>query len=130
MIATAGWWRGADIDDGEGADAARAARAWDRGLMWSALQEAGVARQGARPDDDDAATVVDAAVSYVAKSPCQLKVAPIEDLLASDIQPNTPGTTTEKPNWRHRFAAPADRLLNDAGPRERAARLGPPRSPA
>ena len=55
---------------------------------------------------------------------------PIEDLLGSDIQPNTPGTTTEKPNWRHRFAALAERLLSEAGAPERAARLGPPRAQA
>ena len=130
MIATAGWWRGADIDEGEGAEAARSGRAWERGLLWSGLQAAGVAREGDRPSDDDATPVVDAAVSFVAKSPCQLKLAPVEDLLASDIQPNTPGTTNEKPNWRHRFAETAEIMLNADGPRERAARLGPPRSPA
>ncbi len=94
------------------------------------MQDAGVAPGGDRPADDDAAPVVDAAVAFVANSPCQLKVAPVEDLLASDIQPNTPGTTNEKPNWRHRFAEPADRMLNEAGARERAGRLGPPRTPA
>jgi len=128
MIATAGWWRGLDIDDGQGAEAARRARAWDRGLLWSALQAAEVVAGGERPADDDATPVVDAAFSFVAKTPCQLKVVPIEDLLASDIQPNTPGTTSEKPNWRHRFAAPAERLLSEPGAEGRAARLGPPRA--
>ena len=128
MIATAGWWRGADLD--EGAEAAREARAWDRGLLWSAFQAAHIVDGGERPADDDATPVVDAAISFVASAPCQVKVIPIEDLLGSDIQPNTPGTTTEKPNWRHRFAALAERLLSEAGAPERAARLGPPRAQA
>ena len=125
MIATGGWWRGADLDDDQDA---RDARAWDRGLLWSAFQAAEVVGPGERPLDDDTAAVVDAAISYVAKSPCQIKIAPLEDLLASDIQPNTPGTTTEKPNWRHRFTATAQTLLDDPAVRARAGRLGPPRT--
>ena len=64
MIATAGWWRGADLD--EGAEAAREARAWDRGLLWSAFQAAHIVDGGERPADDDATPVVDAAISFVA----------------------------------------------------------------
>lgn len=125
MIATGGWWRGADLDDDQDA---RDARAWDRGLLWSAFQAAEVVGPGERPLDDDTGAVVDAAISYVAKSPCQIKIAPLEDLLASDIQPNTPGTTTEKPNWRHRFTSTAQALLDDPAVRARAGRLGPPRT--
>jgi 4-alpha-glucanotransferase len=134
MIATAGWWKGADlladpldVPLGE-PERQRVAdiRAWDRGLLWAAFQQAGVA-QGERPAPGDPAPVVDAALAFVAQTPCAMKLIALEDALASEVQPNVPGTTVEKPNWRHRFATPADRLLDDEAVRARLGRLGPPR---
>jgi 4-alpha-glucanotransferase len=130
MISTAGWWKGADLRD-ERLDAPERQRvedirAWDRGLLWAAFQQAGVA-SGERPAPEDAAPVVDAALDFVARAPCVLKLIPLEDALASDVQPNVPGTTVEKPNWRHRFVAPAAGLLEEESVRARLARLGPPR---
>lgn len=120
MIATAGWWRGADLDpadsDGHGA------RAWDRGLLWASLERAGRA-SGQRPQPHEAETVVDAAIGYVADAPSALAVVAVEDMLALDVQPNVPGTTVEKPNWRHRLDGPAGDLLAGEGPRRRAALL-------
>lgn len=126
MIATAGWWKGADIDEGPERQAAEDLRAWDRGLLWAAFQNAGVA-EGERPAPEDAAPVVDAALAFIAKTPCALRLVALEDALASDIQPNVPGTTVEKPNWRHRFTTPAGQLLDDPATQARLARLGPPR---
>jgi 4-alpha-glucanotransferase len=129
MISTAGWWKGADLADYPPGEPERQRvediRAWDRGLLWAAFQQAGVVT-GERPAPEDAAPVVDAALDFVARTPCQMKLVPLEDALASDVQPNVPGTTVEKPNWRHRFAAPAELLLDEAA-RARLARLGPPR---
>jgi 4-alpha-glucanotransferase len=71
--------------------------------------------------------VVDAAIRYIAKTPCTLKILPIEDALGIRTQPNVPGTTTEKPNWRHRLDGEADALLEDATVQARLAHLGPPR---
>jgi len=131
MISTAGWWKGADLRDEPLGEADRQRlediRAWDRGLLWWAFQQAGAAPPGERPAPEDAAPVVDAALDFVAKTPCALKLIALEDALASDVQPNVPGTTVEKPNWRHRFVTPAAELLDDAA-RARLARLGPPRS--
>jgi 4-alpha-glucanotransferase len=126
MIATAGWWKGADIEDGPERQQHEDVRAWDRGLLWAAFQNAGVAA-GERPAPEDAAPVVDAALAFIAKTPCALKLVALEDALASDIQPNVPGTTVEKPNWRHRFTTPAGQLLDDGNTRERLARLAEPR---
>jgi 4-alpha-glucanotransferase len=128
MIATAGWWKGADIEDSDERQEKEDIRAWDRGLLWAAFQQAGVA-EGERPAPEDAAPVVDAALAFIARTPCALKLAALEDALASDIQPNVPGTTVEKPNWRHRFPTPAGQLLDDPATRARLARLGPPREP-
>ena len=128
MISTAGWWKGADLADVALGEPERQRlddiRAWDRGLLWAAFQQAGVA-SGERPAPDDAAPVVDAALDFVARTPCLMKLVPLEDALASDVQPNVPGTTVEKPNWRHRFATPAALLLEDEAARARLARLHP-----
>jgi 4-alpha-glucanotransferase len=136
LIPTAGWWAGSDIEPAEDdldqndldVDAVdhEGIRAWDRGLLWGSFQQAGLVA-GERPAPDDTDPVVDAAIRYIAKTPCTLKILPIEDALGIRTQPNVPGTTTEKPNWRHRLDGEADALLEDATVQARLAHLGPPR---
>lgn len=112
----AGWWRGRDLDWADqlgrlpaGIDREKAERTrdWDRGLLWSTIG------QGERPAPDHPEPVVTAALAHVARSPALLAMAPMEDLLAEAEQPNLPGTTYEHPNWRRRFAAPLEMLLDD-----------------
>jgi 4-alpha-glucanotransferase len=59
----------------------------------------------------DPAPAVDAALRFVADSPCPLVIVPIEDLLGLEEQPNLPGTTTEHPNWRRRMPDSTAALL-------------------
>lgn len=117
LVSTAGWWAGTDLDPvpagEEEAGGSHAIRAWDRGLMWGAFQQAGVVGEGERPAPQETAPVVDAAVRFLARTPCILKVLAVEDALGVAVQPNVPGTTTEKPNWRHRLDGPAERLLEN-----------------
>lgn len=127
LIATAGWWAGAYIDADD--DEAQNLRAWDRGILWGAFADAGLVT-GERPAPEDTDPVVDAAIRFIAKTPCTLKLLPIEDALGIQTQPNVPGTTTEKPNWRHRLAGDADALLADEVVRQRLAHLGKPRDGA
>ncbi|KPF66279.1 hypothetical protein IP69_15565 [Bosea sp. AAP35] len=129
LIATAGWWAGADIDAGEGETEAQDLRAWDRGILWGAFQDAGLV-EGERPAPQDTGPVVDAAIRFIARTPCTLKLLPIEDALGVQTQPNVPGTTTEKPNWRHRLDGDADALLDDAAVRSRLSHLGQARDGA
>jgi 4-alpha-glucanotransferase len=123
LIATAGWWAGADLDPAPEGDLSddhpHAVRAWDRGLLWAAFQQAGVAPHGERPAPHDTVPVVDAAVRFLAASGCAAKVLAIEDALGLEVQPNVPGTTIEKPNWRHRLDGPAEALLEPDFVRER-----------
>lgn len=126
LIPTAGWWAGADIEPVDDGVDHQGIRAWDRGILWSAFQHAGVA-EGERPAPEDTAPVVDAAIRYIAKTPCTLKLLPIEDALGIETQPNVPGTTTEKPNWRHRLEGDASTLLDDEVVQGRLAHLGTPR---
>ncbi len=111
MIATSGWWKGADLDD-------PAARDGERGILWDAFRASGLVH-GDRPARWDSWPAVDAAIGYIAQTPCALKIVAIEDVLASDVQPNVPGTTEGKPNWRHRLDGEAGRLLDDERARQR-----------
>jgi 4-alpha-glucanotransferase len=128
LMSTAGWWSGTDLDvahnsEGDGV------RDWDRGVLWGALESEGIV-SGERPGADNPTPVVDAAIRYVATSPCTLKLLSIEDALAVKVQPNVPGTTTEKPNWRHRLDGLAATLLDSDVVQARLRMLGPPRMDA
>lgn len=114
LVPTAGWWAGSDLDRHGGEADPHGVRDWDRGVLWGAFQDAGIVH-GERPAPDDTDPVVDAAVRYVAATPCALKIVPIEDALGVRTQPNVPGTTVEKPNWRHRLAGDAADLLDYPG---------------
>lgn len=121
----AGWWRGRDLGwDArlgrlptlEARGAALADRARDRAALWR------VAGAGApQPADDDPAPAVAAALAYVGGAASELAIAPLEDLLALDEQPNIPGTVDEHPNWRRRLPAPLGAMLDDAATSARVA---------
>ncbi|MDB5683335.1 MAG: malQ [Sphingomonas bacterium] len=127
----AGWWTGRDIEwtfdlgrksNFETADAAKADRAQDRQRLWDACLAAGAA-SGAPPAADAPQAAVDAMLELIAQTPCQLAIAPIEDLLGLDEQPNVPGTIDEHPNWRRRLAGPAETLFGATEVAGRIARL-------
>lgn len=114
----AGWWQGADIETrfrcGGGAgtsaeDEEKRQRDPDRLQLWEAFRAAGAAC-GEAPIAPE--TVVDAAVRFVADTRSELALVPLEDLLGLTDQPNLPGTTTEHPNWRRRYAADASELCS------------------
>ncbi|TCR61667.1 4-alpha-glucanotransferase [Bosea sp. BK604] len=123
---TAGWWAGCDLSPSDDGIDHQGLRAWDRGVLWGAFQNAGLVH-GERPAPEDTDPVVDAAIRYVAATPCTLKMLPIEDALGIRTQPNVPGTTVEKPNWRHRLQGDAGALLDDPTVRVRLRHLGPTR---
>ncbi len=57
-----------------------------------------------------------AAACYIAQTPCQLALIPLEDVFEVVEQPNIPGTIDEHPNWRRRL--PVGSSLGDSRPRE------------
>jgi 4-alpha-glucanotransferase len=122
LVPTAGWWAGSDLDPADPRDV-ESERAWERGILWGACEAAGVA-QGPRPAPEDTDPVVAAAIAYVAATPCALKIVPVEDALGLRVQPNVPGTTIEKPNWRHRIRGDAAQALDGRLVGERLAPLG------
>ncbi len=115
----AGWWQGRELDWNEKLGrgrpdhaANRRERAHDRWVWWHSFEEAGVA-EGDQPAPDDPAPVVDAAIGFVGRTPCDLVVLPIEDVLGLVEQPNLPGTIDEHPNWRRRMPGDTATLLAD-----------------
>ena len=129
VMATAGWWKGADLNESGDRRQKEEVRANDRQLLWEAFCKASVAA-GDPPRADGAGEVVDAAFAFIAKTPCEIKLVTLEDVLATEIQPNVPGTTFEKPNWRHRFTQSAQELLSTPEVIARLAKLGSPRTAA
>lgn len=122
----AGWWRGADLETRARLDRLGAGeteqRDVDRVLLWDAFRAAGVAAGSPHPPPDSA-PVVDAAVRFVASTPAQLVLLPLEDALGLEAQPNLPGTIAGHPNWRRRYPAATDRLFDSAEVRTRAQSL-------
>jgi 4-alpha-glucanotransferase len=132
LISTAGWWRGCDIGSAEPNPAdgtASAIRDWDRGLLWSSFERAGVAN-GERPAPDHPDPAVAAAISFIAKSGSRTRLLAVEDALALDDQPNVPGTTSERPNWRTRLPGLAATMLDDPSVEDRLVRVGGHRAEA
>ena len=115
-VTVAGWWKGRDLDWAEELGRlppamtraeAEAIRDWDRGLLWSTLDH-----QSRRPEPDNPAPVVDAALAHIAATPSVLALASLEDLLGEEEQVNLPGTVAVHPNWRRRITAPLGELLS------------------
>jgi 4-alpha-glucanotransferase len=127
----AGWWSGIDIEwrarldllaIGESSEQAHAQRHHERGQLWQAFRREGIC-SGEMPPPHAAATVVDAALAYVAATPAPLVMIPIEDLLGLIEQPNLPGTVDTHPNWRRRLPSASDALFDAAEMRQRLASL-------
>jgi 4-alpha-glucanotransferase len=124
----AAWWRGTDLAARANcgllhdARAARMVRSSERKVLWTTFKSAKVAVGGAPAATEDA-PVVDAAVRFVAKTPAELALLPLEDALGLERQPNMPGTIVEYPNWRHRYDAEAASMLDEASVRNRIASL-------
>ena len=126
----AGWWAGRDLDWREqlglfgqdGIAPERAAREADRARLWAAFRQSGAAT-GEPPAAAAHDAVADAAVLHTGLSASRLFMLPLEDALGLVEQPNLPGTTDEHPNWRRRFAGPADQLLEAPAVAARLAKL-------
>ncbi|WP_250487047.1 4-alpha-glucanotransferase [Caballeronia sp. GaOx3] len=120
-----GWWRGEDIkwrskigqmmvraDGRDPVEVAMEERDVDRGHLWRAFQEAGVASEDVEAPSVDNAPV-DEALAFVGMTPAPLVTYPLEDLLGIAEQPNVPGSIDEHPNWRRRLTLPVAEMIAD-----------------
>jgi 4-alpha-glucanotransferase len=112
----AGWWAGRDLDWRARLDKPMQAsdltdRARDREALWQAFRDSGSA-EGDMPGPDEADRIADAAAAHLGTASCELALLPLEDALALAEQPNFPNTVHEHPNWRRRFAAQVEHMLD------------------
>lgn len=106
----AGWWTAKDADDQvelgliptEEAEQVRAGRAKTRAAL---AERFGVAEQRG--------PVLRAALEEIAASPARAVMVTLEDLWGELEQQNTPGTMTERPNWRQRAAKSLEEMQAD-----------------
>ena len=119
----AGWWRGTDIDERSRlkliSDAAvgraRLQREANKAALMRALMSAGLVE----PDLDCASIpvseIIIAAHAFIARTPCFLAMAQIEDLAGETVAVNLPGTDQERPNWRRRVGAELPEIMRSPG---------------
>ncbi len=122
----AGWWEGRDLalrteldlfPRPEVREQQLQERAQDRERLLRALDSEqllppGIALDPRRLPALDAACV-QAVHAYLARSPAQIVVAQLEDVLLAREQINLPGTTDEVPNWRRKLLLPLERWPGD-----------------
>jgi 4-alpha-glucanotransferase len=122
----AGWWRGIDIDErgaigllpGDQLDASRMARRADVRALTEALDREGLLsaahRVVARSDTSLTDRIPDALVvathRFLARSPCRLVTAQLEDLVGAHDSVNIPGTIDEHPNWRRKLSVALEEI--------------------
>lgn len=131
-----GWWKGVDIEwnekldrlpEGRGIEDVKRERAGEREALWAAFRHAELTQEEV-PHAEEAERALDKALIFVAETPCDLLLVPVEDLLALDQQPNLPGTIDEHPNWRRRLPLPASEILSQEAVIERLVLLRSRRS--
>jgi 4-alpha-glucanotransferase len=113
-----GWWRANDIDwnhrlnliDAHAEQQWRESREHERRGLRHLLEQDPVNFQGEGEESDQ---LIDASVRFLGHTRAPLVLLPMEDALGTVEAPNLPGTIDSHPNWRRRFSAPAQNLLDD-----------------
>jgi 4-alpha-glucanotransferase len=124
----AGWWRGNDIAErravgllrNDQLDAAQMARHADTCALIQALDREGLLSAADRvvtPRDMSLTSrIPDALVvathGFLARSPCRLVTAQLEDLVGMEDSVNIPGTINEHPNWRRKLSVAIKELAH------------------
>jgi len=113
------WWAAADIAEKEAlgliapdtAEAARAARRADKDALLDALRAQGQIDEAHRSSSafDDA--LAQALHAFIARTPCLLAMAQLDDLAGEARAINLPGTDRERSNWRRRLPRPVAELF-------------------
>jgi len=111
-----GWWQGRDLDlkeqlglfpqPGE-ASRQRQARERDRLQLLQALRRERLVSDSGEPDIP---TLARAAHAFLARTPCALAMAQIDDLTDEADPVNIPATSDEHPNWRRRLSMTLEEL--------------------
>jgi (1->4)-alpha-D-glucan 1-alpha-D-glucosylmutase len=107
----AGWWTEEDLntksalgimDEGMLRQQRESRRA-ERAAMIEALANEGLVDRALPSEGPYPEALGDAVHAYVARTPCSVMVAQMEDMLGLPEQANLPGTVDTHPNWRRRL---------------------------
>lgn len=113
----AAFWQGADLDDlhalGLFDASAVAAEHARRAAVRQALLQWLRATGSLRGDVDSPEDVRDAVIGWLAASRAEWLIVNLEDLWLETRPQNTPGTTTERPNWRRKFRHALESLCRE-----------------
>lgn len=122
----AGYWEGRDLalrnelrlfPSEEVKRSQIAERARDRVRLLQALEREGLLPAGVSPDPAAVPTMTPelarAVHMYLARTPCEVLMVQLEDVLGEVDQINLPGTTSEYRNWRRKIALPLERWNRD-----------------
>ena len=112
-----GWWAGRDLDwreqlhlypQQEMAEQERNNRVQSRQMLLDALLDAQVLTEDKRPQEQANLDLSLAVQAFLARSPGQIQMIPLEDALGIVEQVNIPGTVDEHPNWLQRLPFTVD----------------------
>lgn len=129
-----GWFAGRDIQwraeagylSQDQADAEHVQRRKDIGALTDRLHQEGLLDE----HEHSATARLDASLSFVASTPSCLVMVPLEDIMASEEQPNLPGPGSIHPNWRRRWTVAAGNMFDSKEVRQRIQRLAAARTQA
>lgn len=107
----AAWWVGSDIDDmcelGIFDD--------DRAQNERSARASTIAELESRFETEGLVATRDALMAWIAGTDAAVAVVSLDDLLLEERRQNVPGTNSERPNWRLRYARTVDELATDDG---------------
>jgi (1->4)-alpha-D-glucan 1-alpha-D-glucosylmutase len=86
----------------------RADRSNDKTSLVNALNQAGLWQENSAPEQ-----LSPAVQSFLARSPAQLLMVQLEDILGCTEQANLPGTVDEYPNWRRKLSLSIEDWADD-----------------
>lgn len=116
-----GWWRSRDIDwnnkleliDAKTEQHWREDRDRERRALRLALSQDPQNFQELQQGNDEIDAIIDASTRFLGHTPAPLVLLPVDDALGIEEQANLPGTIDTHPNWRRRYNADAQNLLDD-----------------
>jgi (1->4)-alpha-D-glucan 1-alpha-D-glucosylmutase len=121
-----GYWEGHDIGvksrlgiyrDKSARDDDFAARQRDRGLMLSALKAEKLLPEDFPADPAQVPHMTPqlcrAIYRYLAKTPCRLVLASLDDIIGTVEQQNLPGTVEQHPNWIQKTPLALEEIIKD-----------------
>jgi (1->4)-alpha-D-glucan 1-alpha-D-glucosylmutase len=118
-----GYWEGHDIEvkhrlgiyrDNEARENDVAARQRDKDLVLSALKAEKLLPEDFPSDAPQMTPQLCSAIyRYLAKTPCRLVLASLDDLIGVVDQQNLPGTVAEHPNWIQKTPLMIEEIIKD-----------------